>query len=100
MSAGAQDSFEIFLWSMQTGRLLEVLSSSSVTSFQPNQQVRLISTVIHQVLGGHESPVSCLCFSPVQSLLASASWDRTIRLWDMTDSWQVKEILHLTSDGK
>uniref|UniRef100_A0A8D0B2B2 PWP2 small subunit processome component n=1 Tax=Sander lucioperca TaxID=283035 RepID=A0A8D0B2B2_SANLU len=74
VSAGAQDSFEIFLWSMQTGRLLEVL-------------------------GGHEGPVSCLCFSPVQSILASASWDRTIRLWDMLDSWQVKETLPLSSDG-
>uniref|UniRef100_A0A3B3DVN0 PWP2 small subunit processome component n=1 Tax=Oryzias melastigma TaxID=30732 RepID=A0A3B3DVN0_ORYME len=74
VSAGAQDSFEIFLWSMQTGRLLE------------------------QVLGGHEGPVSCLCFSPVQSILASSSWDRTVRLWDMMDSWQVKETLPLTSD--
>ncbi|XP_054635716.1 PWP2 small subunit processome component [Dunckerocampus dactyliophorus] len=74
VSAGAQDSFEIFLWSMQTGRLLEVL-------------------------GGHEGPVSCLCFSPVQSILASASWDRTIRLWDMMDSWQVKETLHLSADA-
>lgn len=74
VSAGAQDSFEIFLWSMQTGRLLEVL-------------------------GGHEGPVSCLCFSPVQSILASASWDRTIRLWDMLDSWQVKETIPLTADG-
>ncbi|KAM9836167.1 PWP2 small subunit processome component [Aulostomus maculatus] len=74
VSAGAQDSFEIFLWSMQTGRLLEVL-------------------------GGHEGPVSCLCFSPVQSILASASWDRTIRLWDMMDSWQVKETLPLSSDA-
>uniref|UniRef100_A0A3B4BD38 Small-subunit processome Utp12 domain-containing protein n=1 Tax=Periophthalmus magnuspinnatus TaxID=409849 RepID=A0A3B4BD38_9GOBI len=72
--AGAQDSFEIFLWSMQTGRLLEVL-------------------------GGHEGPVSSLCFSPVQSILASASWDKTVRLWDMLDSWQVKETLALTSDG-
>lgn len=26
MSAGAQDSFEIFLWSVQTGRLLEVFT--------------------------------------------------------------------------
>uniref|UniRef100_A0A3B5MZ74 Small-subunit processome Utp12 domain-containing protein n=1 Tax=Xiphophorus couchianus TaxID=32473 RepID=A0A3B5MZ74_9TELE len=51
------------------------------------------------VLGGHEGPVSSLCFSPVQSILASASWDRTIRLWDMLDSWQVKETLLLTSDG-
>uniref|UniRef100_A0A4W4GHZ4 Small-subunit processome Utp12 domain-containing protein n=1 Tax=Electrophorus electricus TaxID=8005 RepID=A0A4W4GHZ4_ELEEL len=72
--AGAQDSFEIFLWSMQTGRLLEVLS-------------------------GHEGPVSCLCFSPVQSVLVSVSWDKTVRLWDMLDSWQTKEVLRLNSDG-
>lgn len=75
VSAGAQDSFEVFIWSMQTGRLLEVL-------------------------GGHEGPVSCLCFSPVQSILASASWDKTVRLWDMMDSWQTTETLRLTSDGK
>ncbi|KAJ8004026.1 hypothetical protein DPEC_G00154520 [Dallia pectoralis] len=72
--AGAQDSFEVYIWSMQTGRLLEVL-------------------------GGHEGPVSCLCFSPVQSILASVSWDKTVRLWDMMDSWQTKETLRLTSDG-
>ncbi|XP_036401269.1 PWP2 small subunit processome component [Megalops cyprinoides] len=74
VSAGARDSFEIFLWSMQTGRLLEVLA-------------------------GHEGPVSCLSFSPVQSVLASASWDRTVKLWDMLDSWQTKETLRLASDG-
>ncbi|XP_010767515.1 periodic tryptophan protein 2 homolog, partial [Notothenia coriiceps] len=51
------------------------------------------------VLGGHEGPVSCLCFSPVHSILASVSWDRTVRLWDMLNSWQVKETLPLTSDG-
>lgn len=43
--------------------------------------------------------MSCLCFSPVQSILASISWDRTVRLWDMLDSWQTKETLRLTSDG-
>ncbi|KAJ8379169.1 hypothetical protein AAFF_G00230810 [Aldrovandia affinis] len=72
--AGARDSFEVFLWSLQTGRLLEVLA-------------------------GHEGPVSGLSFSPVRSVLASASWDRTVRLWDMMDSWQTKETLRLTSDG-
>lgn len=74
VSAGAQDSFEIFLWSMQTGRLLEVL-------------------------GGHEGPVSCLSFSPVQAVLASSSWDRTVRLWDMMDSWRAKETLLLPADA-
>ncbi|XP_060007036.1 periodic tryptophan protein 2 homolog isoform X2 [Lagenorhynchus albirostris] len=56
VSAGAQDSFEILIWSMQTGRLLD-------------------------------------------SVLASASWDRTVRLWDMADSWRTTETLALTSDA-
>uniref|UniRef100_A0A2K5ZU66 PWP2 small subunit processome component n=1 Tax=Mandrillus leucophaeus TaxID=9568 RepID=A0A2K5ZU66_MANLE len=74
VSAGAQDSFEIFVWSMQTGRLLDVLS-------------------------GHEGPISGLCFNPMKSILASASWDKTVRLWDMFDSWRTKETLALTSDA-
>ncbi|XP_022371691.1 periodic tryptophan protein 2 homolog [Enhydra lutris kenyoni] len=74
VSAGAQDSFEVFIWSMQTGRLLDVLS-------------------------GHEGPISGLCFNPVKSVLASASWDRTVRLWDMADSWRTTETLGLTSDA-
>nr|XP_023648696.1 periodic tryptophan protein 2 homolog [Paramormyrops kingsleyae] len=74
ITAGAQDSFDIFIWSMQTGRLLEVLA-------------------------GHEGPVSSLSFNPMRSVLASCSWDRTVKLWDMMDSWQTKETLRLTADG-
>ncbi|XP_064135601.1 periodic tryptophan protein 2 homolog isoform X2 [Loxodonta africana] len=74
VSAGAQDSFEVFIWSMQTGRLLDVLS-------------------------GHEGPISGLSFNPAKSVLASASWDKTVRLWDMFDSWRTKETLTLTSDA-
>uniref|UniRef100_A0A8D0L2J1 PWP2 small subunit processome component n=1 Tax=Sphenodon punctatus TaxID=8508 RepID=A0A8D0L2J1_SPHPU len=73
VSAGSLDSFEIFIWSMQSGRLLDVLS-------------------------GHESPISSLCFNPVKSILASASWDKTVRLWDMFDSWRTKETLAVNSD--
>lgn len=33
VSAGAQDSFEIFIWSMQTGRLLDVSTGLGVPGF-------------------------------------------------------------------
>eukprot|EP00002_Diphylleia_rotans_P029168 TRINITY_DN5924_c0_g1_i3.p1 TRINITY_DN5924_c0_g1~~TRINITY_DN5924_c0_g1_i3.p1 ORF type:complete len:667 (-),score=125.93 TRINITY_DN5924_c0_g1_i3:283-2283(-) len=56
--AGTQDDFSIAVWSMQNGRLLEILS-------------------------GHEGPVSCIAFHPLEPLLASSSWDKTVRLWDV-----------------
>ena len=49
--AGSKDSFQIFVWSLKTGRLLDVLAA-------------------------HEGPVVALSFCPGASLLASASWDR------------------------
>lgn len=52
--AGTQDSFEIFVWSVQTGRLLEILS-------------------------GHEGPVTSLAFNPVSAVLCSGSWDHEVR---------------------
>ncbi|KAI6652717.1 hypothetical protein LOD99_4103 [Oopsacas minuta] len=55
--AGSQDTFEIYLWSLETGKLLEILR-------------------------GHTGPISWLQFSPLGSLLASSSWDKSYRLWD------------------
>lgn len=42
--------------------------------------MRLLCT---QVLSGHEGPVAGLAFSPAGPLLASASWDHTLRTWDV-----------------
>jgi periodic tryptophan protein 2 len=48
------DTFQVFTWSLKTGRLLEVLA-------------------------GHEGPVAGLAFNPDLPFLASASWDKTVR---------------------
>lgn len=56
VAAGGQDVFEIFLWSLKLGRLLEVLA-------------------------GHEGPVWSVAFNPCvdSTALASVSWDKTLR---------------------
>lgn len=71
--ASSHDSFDIHLWNVQTGQLLDRLS-------------------------GHEGPISTLAFTPDGSTLASGSWDRTIRLWSIFSRTQSSEPLQLTSD--
>uniref|UniRef100_UPI00358E2AAB periodic tryptophan protein 2 homolog isoform X2 n=1 Tax=Myxine glutinosa TaxID=7769 RepID=UPI00358E2AAB len=72
--AGAKDCFDIFVWTLQTGRLLEVLA-------------------------GHQGPVSSLCFSPSQALLVSASWDKTVKVWDVFEGKGNRETITLNSDA-
>lgn len=71
--AGTLDSFEIFVWSMKTARLLDVLS-------------------------GHEGPVHGLVFSPANATLASSSWDKTVRLWDVFEGKGTVETFAHTHD--
>ncbi|KAH9641191.1 hypothetical protein HF086_004578 [Spodoptera exigua] len=53
------------------------------------------------VLGGHEAPVSCVAFSPTlsSSRLVSASWDKTIRIWNCIETSAECETVQLTSDA-
>jgi serine/threonine protein kinase/WD40 repeat protein len=47
-------------------------------------------------LEGHESPVTALAFSHHGDLLATGSWDTTLRLWDIVKARQL--ILYRTQD--
>lgn len=73
--AGGRDIFEIYLWSVKLGRLLEVLS-------------------------GHEGPVSSLAFAPIatSSTLVSGSWDDTIRIWNCLESSGDHETIEIQSN--
>lgn len=73
VAAGSLDSFDIHIWSVQTGQLLDQLA-------------------------GHEGPVSSLAFAPNGSLLVSGSWDRTARIWSVFDRTQTSEPLQLQAD--
>ena len=56
--AGTMDPFHIYTWSMQNGKLLDILT-------------------------GHVGPISDLRFHPTRGTLASASWDGTVKVWDL-----------------
>ncbi|AMD21471.1 HER192Cp [Eremothecium sinecaudum] len=71
--AGSLDNFDIQVWSVLTGQLLDTLS-------------------------GHEGPVSCLAFSNENSVLASASWDKTIRIWSIFGRSQQVEPIEVFGD--
>ncbi|KAF2245835.1 WD40 repeat-like protein [Trematosphaeria pertusa] len=71
--AGSLDSFDIHIWSVQTGQLLDRLS-------------------------GHEGPVMSLAFAPDGGTLVSGSWDRTVRLWNIFARTQTSEPLQLMAD--
>ncbi|XP_012140709.1 periodic tryptophan protein 2 homolog isoform X2 [Megachile rotundata] len=76
LAAGGQDVFEIYLWSLKLGTLLEILS-------------------------GHEGPVVSLAFNPsiTSTELASVSWDKTLKIWNAIESGSAHETIQLTSDG-
>ncbi|XP_055853806.1 periodic tryptophan protein 2 homolog [Episyrphus balteatus] len=73
--AGGQDVFEIYLWSVKLGKLLEILS-------------------------GHEGPVTAIAFSPIPtaSTLISGSWDKTIKVWNCLESNSDHETIDMMSD--
>ena len=76
IAAGDKDVFEAYLWSLTTGRLVEVL-------------------------GGHEGLVGRVVFSlaPASTMLATVSWDKTLRIWDAISATATRKSIELGSDG-
>ena len=73
IAAGSTESFDIYIFSVQTGQCVDVI-------------------------GGHEGPVCGLAFNPVDSTLASVSWDKTARIWDIFQGKNRKEVFNHQSD--
>ena len=71
--AGSLDSFDVHIWSVQTGQLLDQLS-------------------------GHEGPVASLAFAPSGDTIVSGSWDHTVRIWSIFGRTQTSEPIQLQAD--
>ena len=67
--AGSLDPFSIFVWSLQTGQLVDMLA-------------------------GHEGPITSLAFAPGTAVLASGSWDGTLKMWDVYKNTCVDTMEH------
>jgi periodic tryptophan protein 2 len=56
--AGSMDPYSIFVWSLKTGDLVDILT-------------------------GHIGPVCALAFSSIKDVLVSGSWDKTVKIWEL-----------------
>jgi periodic tryptophan protein 2 len=76
---GVIDQFDIYIWSVQTGKLLDVLS-------------------------GHTAPISSISFAPStvlgsgKMILGSVSWDKSLILWDVFEGKPIREQLTHSHD--
>jgi len=71
--AGSMDPFNVYLWTLKTGELIDVLS-------------------------GHSAPISGVLFSEPDDKLITSSWDSFIRLWNIYSKRDQVEILDHDSE--
>jgi periodic tryptophan protein 2 len=73
ITAGCMEPFHIYAWNLQTGKLLDVFT-------------------------GHSGPVCALAYQSSGGTLASASWDGSVKLWDLYKGSVPTESLQHNSD--
>lgn len=73
VTAGSTDPFHIYAWNLQTGKLIDIFT-------------------------GHAGPICSLAFQATGGMLVSASWDGTVKLWDLYKGNVPTESLQHTSD--
>ena len=62
---------------LKDGRLVTAGEDAMIGIWSPG------TPVPDAILKGHEAPIAALAVSPDEATLASASWDRTVRLWPL-----------------
>lgn len=73
IAAGGLEEPDIYIWNVQTKQLLDTLKS-------------------------HSAPITAIAFSNDKTMLASASWDFTVKLWDIFGSKAAAETLNHTTE--
>lgn len=76
VASGSVDTFNVYVWHLTSGRFLLEIT-------------------------GHEAPISAICFSPKQgsSMLATVSWDKTLRVRDFIEKESNTQIVQLEAEG-